>query len=288
MKRLTRFFVCLMAIIVLEVSAFSFTACNDVSTIEVKIKLYNHGESTFISEEDTTLSIDLYAHLAPETVKAIKGYFEEGYYDNAIFYQLVSEDSYQYMIGDLEYKDGAIVQKAIKPTIKGEFASNGVNNGEIEAEKGAIGLWRHYYAGDGVLNTSTNARNSGRATLFLPTETNNSIEGYVCLFGKFDVESTEAITITEGLDAIFNGDEYTEQYVIYYTGANEDYDETKENAGLTFNCVLANEFNPDDIEDLFEAEGNQLNCYNHYTIKVPNLVTDGKVPSAMISGIVTK
>ena len=288
MKRIFKLLVNVMAVIVLGVSALSLTACNDVSTVEVKFNLYNHAESTFISEEDVTLSIDLYGHLAPETVKTIKSYFSEGYYDNAIIYQLAGDEGYQYMVGDLEYKDGAIVKKAMKPAIKGEFESNGVKNGEIKADKGSVGLWRSYYEVDGVLNTSSAARNSASATLFMPTEANKSIDGYVCLFGKFDAESNQAVTFMEALDAIFASGEYTEEYVIYYTGAQEDYDETKENAGLTFNCVLASEFNADDIENLFEAKGQQLACYSYYTIKVPTLVTENNVASATIKSVTVK
>lgn len=288
MKRFVKLFVNLMAVIVLSVSVLSLTACNDISTVEIKFSIYNNAESTFISEEDTVLSVDLYGHLAPETVKAIKGYFAEGYYNNAFIYQIISEDSYQYMVGDLEYKDGVISQKAIKPTLKGEFESNGVINGEIPVAQGSIGLWRTFFEGDQNLNTSSTARNTGRATLFLPTQTNNSLKGHVCMFGKFDIESAAAVTITEALDALFVGEEYTDEYVVYYTGTQADYDESKENAGLTFNCVLSTDFIHDEIENLFEATGSQLDIYNHYTIKVPKLVTENKLCSAVIKSVEVK
>lgn len=276
MKRLFKILVNVLAIALLSVFALSLTACNDISKVEVKLQIYNNNEAKFYDVGDVTMNIELYGHLAPNTVKAIKGYIAEGYYDNAIIYQNLESNTYQYMFGELKIdENGNIVQNKRKSEIKGEFTSNGVKNSEISPNEGAIGLWRSYYTKDLTYKTSSNARNSGRAELFAPTASNSSLEGYFCIFAKFDINDSSNSKAVSALDAIFeDSDNYTE-YVIYYTG-EYNTDEALNNYGLTFNIVKAVDFNEYEVEGLFKAEGSQLEQYNVRKIKVPNFIKSGE------------
>lgn len=288
MKRILKFIVNLMAIALFSMCAFSFSACNDITTVKVEFSIYNNSAEHFYSKEDVTMSVDLYGHLAPKTVKAIKGYIKDGYFDNAFIYQLVDDYEYQYMFGDLEYNyKGEIVQKAIKPTLPGEFYSNGVYGNDIQPQAGSIGLWRSYYESDMVFNVSSEARNSGRSTLFMPTESNNTLNGYVCMFAKYDTEAETSKTVMSALDAIFSNSEYFDDYVIYYTG---EYDASKpnENHGLTFNCVLSSEWDENEVENLFEPEGLQYASYARHIIRVPKTIARSGESTAKISSIKIK
>ncbi len=261
-----------MAIAIIFVFGICATACNDISTVEVKMQIYNVTDSEMYDTDDVTMSIDLYGHLAPNTVDAVKKYIAEGYYDGALVYQKATSDTYQYMFGDLKLNaNGKIVPNAVKKEIKGEFYSNGVKNGEIKPNEGAIGLWRTKFESDTSFKTSSDARNTARAEIFAPTSSNSTFDGYFCMFAKFDTTNEKNSKVVSGLDSIFENVNNYELYEIYYTGTYNTQD-ADNNYGLTFNIVKASDFEEDQIQDLFEAKGNQLEKYNHYTVKVANIV----------------
>ena len=282
MKRLKKIFINLVVVVMLVAACFSFTGCKDVREMELTVSVYNNETDKV---EEVTLTVELYGHLAKQTVDAIEGYINDGYYNDAIFY-MFSNSSYskQLMLGDLKYVDGQIVQNTIKPELdKAEFTRGGTKGSNLVSEKGTIGLWRSWYASDAEYRTNSNALTSGRATWYIPTSTITAYDDWFCVFAKIDFEedgNEDALnTIIDGCNTSLA--DYTE-YVIYYTG---EYDEAKtnENHGLTFHCVEKEDYEEDEIDDLFTAEGEQYVCYNKTTIKVPVVLTTNEPAVKIVS-----
>ena len=269
MKRFIKIMVNALACVLAAVCCLSFTACEDIKKMEWNVSVY---DTTDKRVEATTMSIDLYRHVAPETVDSVMASVRNGYYDNTFFYMFEAsgEGTSQIMIGNLKYVDGQIVQNEIDaPTIKGEFESNGVTASNLKNERGSIGIWRSWYASDtNTYKTSSDARNSGSATLFMPTAGLTNYDGYFAVFAKYDyADDTENNDALNNLISIFGNAENYENYVVYYTGT---YSEAGKNNGLEFHCVTRAEYETaGEIEGLFEAEGQQLVCYNPHVIKVP-------------------
>lgn len=286
MKKGFKLFVKFFAIIMAVVCSLSMVGCREkIQNVSLEISVYDYENSKFYNIADTTMSIQLYSHLAPETCEAMKKYIQEGYYNNALIYQNKSYN--QIMLGDLvvdgdaiEILDGGkttnIKLNDIKPEIKGEFEKGGVVGSNLTNQKGSIGLWRSWYK-NGLSYTTSGAYNSGRATWFMPTIDNNGFDDYFCVFALFDLEDESTSNAFSVLENLYkDADNYTD-FTIFYTG---EYDASKkdENYGLTFHCVTSDYYDTlteDDFVELFgaklfEAEGKQLVCFNKYEIKVAN------------------
>lgn len=280
MKKLFKLAVNFMALALMAVCAFSFSACEDIKKVELKLSLYNYSDSTFYAEDDVKFSVELYRHLAPKTVDKVLEHVKAGYYDNAIFYKETGY-SWQIMIGDLKFEDGELKQNLINgklpSEIYGEFEANGTTGSNLVNEKGYIGIWRSYYASDASYKTSSEARNSGRATWYIPTSSISDYNGNFCVFAQYDTEDTANAKAISAISAIFSNSDYYTEYVIYYTG---EYGE------LEFHAVKKSEWDDADTgyksenktfgaDTVFEAEGNQLVSYNYKTVRIPNSVNGG-------------
>lgn len=295
MKKLFKIAVNFMAVAIMTVAAFGLSACEDIKKLELSLSLYDYGSNEFYAEDDVKFSVDLYRHLAPKTVDKVLEHVKAGYYDNVFFYQ-DSEYSSQIMVGDLKLdENGKIVQNLIDgklpSEIYGEFKSNGTTGSNLVSSKGSIGIWRSFYEADGNYKVSSSARDSGRATWYIPTAEISGYNGYFCVFAQYDASATANAKALSVINSIISSN--STEYVIYFTG---EYDKTKpdENYGLTFHALTKEKFNQDyDAteetiygEKLFEADGAQLVCFNKKTIKVPDLV--GVTSSARISKITAK
>ena len=288
MKKLFKLAVNFMAALLMTVATFGLAACEDIKKVELKLSLYNYSDSTFYAEDDVKFTVELYRHLAPKTVDKVLEHVKAGYYDNAIFYKETGYSS-QIMMGDLKFEDGELKQNLINgklpSEIYGEFEKNGTTGSNLLNEKGSIGIWRSYYASDAGYTTSSDARDSGRATWYIPTSNISGYNGYFCIFAQYDTEDTANSTAINAISEIFSNSDYYTDYVIYYTG---EYDE------LEFHAVLKSEWNDADTgydsenktfggDAVFEAEGNQLVCYNYKTVRIPKSVngeTGAKVKTA--------
>ncbi|MBO4251870.1 MAG: peptidylprolyl isomerase [Clostridia bacterium] len=286
MKKLFRTAINVIAVMLMAVCALGLTACEDTRTIEITLRLYNNADSTFYSDSESTLTVELCRYLAPKTVDAVIEHIRNGYYDNAVFYQDKSESSVLF-VGDLKFEGGELKQNLINgklpSEIYGEFESNGTIGSNLSNQKGSVAIWRSYYEQDSGLATSSNARNSGRATLTMPTASKSAYDGYICVVGKYDADDETNKSVVSAISAIFSTTSYFSEYIIYYTG---EYDAAKpdENYGLTFHAVKADDF--DDETEVFEAEGKQLVCFNKKTVWIPNAV-DGEC-TAMIKSVKVK
>ena len=271
MKRFTKIIVNILAIVMLMLSCFGLVACEDIRRIAITVEVYDMEEEVL---EERTLTVDLYRHLAPETVDTIVKYINDGYYNstengNMFFYQIGTTK--QVMLGNFLYKDNQVVLNNPMPTINGEFQANGVVGSNLTNKEGAIGLWRTW-SSSGSYSSNDGFANTGSATWYMPMESLASkYDGYFCIFGKFSFESgTENCEVWEDIKAMFsNGINYYNKYEVYYTG---EYDASAENYGLTANIIEYDNFNEENIPNLFKAEGKNIDApdmFNHYTIKVP-------------------
>lgn len=284
MKKLFKSAAVLTVAALMAVCSVGFAACEDIKQLELDLSLYNYTGNAFYAESDVKFSVDLYRHLAPKTVDKVLEHVKAGYYDNAIFYQDASDSSLIF-IGDLKFENGELKQNLINgrlpSEIYGEFEANGTTGSNLVSEKGAIGIWRSYYEQDKSYTTSSDARDSGRATLYMPTSTKSAYNGYFCVFATFDTADDANAKALSAITSILSNN--STEYVIYYTG---EYDAAKadENYGLTFNAVKAEDF--DKNTEVFESEGKQLVCFNKKTVKIPNEAS-GEI-SAKIKSIKVK
>ena len=266
----------------LVVTCFSLTACGeDVRTVELTVAVYDYENK---KTENVSLTLDLYGHLAKDTVDAIEEYLEDGYYDGTVFYKLASY-SKQIMLGDLKFDaENGLVQNDVKPELDGEFTANGVQGTNLLSKRGYVGLWRTWYESDGSYTTSSDARDSARYTMFIPTDTISDYDGQMCIFATLDLENSDNADALKLIEAAYSSDS-VEDYEIYFTG-EFDADKADENYGLEYNCVLKEDFDEEEIEDLFKAEGNQYVSFNHYTVKLAvygeDLLPAVKVVSATV------
>ncbi len=272
MKRLSKIFVNLFAVLMLTVACFSAVGCVErITKLNVKVQVYNSAESKM---EEVTLKVKLYGHLAENTVNSILDRVNGGYYNDAVFYKNQSQSN-QIMLGDIVEKDGAIALNSIKaPAIGGEFERAGVVGSNLKNVKGAIGLWRSWYEKDSY-STSDDAMHSGEATWYMPTESITGYDGWFCVFAMLDMDDQDTADAFELIISALDGD--TEDYQVYYTG---EYDSEKadEDYGLTVNLVASDLF---DEEDYFEPEGAQLVKYQKRTVNVP--VNEGVASAKVLS-----
>ena len=269
MKKLFKIAVNFMAVALLTCATFSLTACEDIKKLEISLNLYDYSSSVYYAEDDVKFSVDLYRHLAPKTVDAVIGHVKEGYYNDAIFYTETGVSS-QLMVGDLKFdENGNLVQNLINgklpSEIYGEFEYNGVTGSNLVSEKGSIGIWRSYYEEDGNLYKSSEARNSGRATWFIPTATKSDYKGWLCVFGVYDTSDTANSKAISAISTALSGNGV--DYVIYFTG-EYDAENADANHGLDFHAVKKTDWTEKydadaktyDGEPIFVAENNQLVC----------------------------
>ncbi len=293
MKRLYKKFVMLLTLIMALTACVFSTGCADIKTLELKVRIYDYVNNVALEGDDYVLTVDLYRHLAPKTVDAIIDLVEDGYYDNAFFYQK-SEVSYdsshslkKILVGNLKYENGKIIEQ-VAPQIEGEFERAGVVGSNLLNNKGYIGLARSAYVSDVSYKTTSNAHNSGRGTMYMPLQEILDYDGHFCVFGKFDVEEENNKNVLDAIMAVFDGeDDYFDEYKVYYTG-EYDKDKADENYGLTFNYVLNSDFKDmkDSIANLFDVEeGNYIADYNPYKIYVPK-VKEGKVGAQIVSATI--
>lgn len=289
MKKLVKLLINALAVLMLFVTTIGMTACADIKTLEVVVQVYDYDEREFLNEEDVTFNLDLYRHLAPQTVDAIIAHVQNGYYDNTFFYVEEASGYNVLLVGDLKYdSEGNVVQNLIdgkQPSqIYGEFEANGVKGSDLRAEKGTVGLYRTYFKNDGNFDASSTARDSGRATWMLPQVSSTAYNGYYCMFGKYDLDGNALTAIDAVTNVLRNTGSYT-SYIIYYTG---EYDASKpdENFGLTFHCVPELTFNnltDEEKEEVFYAEGEQYEFYTKRRIHIPKILDPDTINASTAS-----
>ena len=286
MKRLIKRICCLLMVVLMPCVCIGLTACEDIKELEVKISVYDTEAN---AQKDLTLTVDLYRHLAPDTVDKILSYVEKGYYNDTLFFK----DSFytNAMLGDYKVVDGKIERNVADyvESIYGEFSANGTAiKGDWKNEEGSIGLWRDWQA-DGSYNTNSDAAfNSGKATWYIPSEAKTDYDGYFCVFGQIDLSEIggENETNLNILQATLNNANYYETYAEYYTGEpTVKEDGTIDYSTLEYHMILADDYTElyDDEEKtidglkVFEAEGAEFASYNKRNVILPVAEVNGAI-----------
>ena len=285
MKRFIKTICLILSVAMLFVTALSLAACEDIKTAEITVSVYDIENG---KQVEKTFSVDLYRHLADETVDAISSYAKQGYYDGLPFYKFVGSNTSQIMTGDIKFDGGAVkLQDAdYVKNIAGEYKAAGVVGSDLKNEEGALGLWRTWTANGAYSKNNDAANGSGRATVYMPTSAITGYDGYFCVFGKIDLEDDETKEAVSLIKAVFGNSDYTTSYTVYYTG---EYGEQGEK--LVYNCILTSEYN-EKLEDdafkdsVFKAEGEQFVSFNSHEITVP-MATVGGVENTVTAKIVS-
>ena len=260
----------------MSVCAFSLTACSDMKKIELQVSVYDTANN---KQLEKSISVDLYRHLAKETVDTIIDYVNKGYYDNKPFYLYdgaLQNKNQGITFGDYKLDSSFNVVKDdydfIK-TIRGQFEYNGTIGSDLYHTDGAIGIWRNWTVQNGYESTD-DTMNSARAELYISKSSVSSLDGYFCVFAKIDLDNTENSETWNLIKNVFSNTTYYSEYVVYYTG---DYNEDLPNCGLTFHCIEDDEFierydstnKTVDGLKVFTPEGTQIEQYKQHSIYMP-------------------
>lgn len=167
----------LFLIALASVMLFSLFSCKKVDYDVTEIDGYVVEESKLptnyvriVMKNGDAMLVELYPDEAPITVANFKKLVAEKYYDGIIFHRVIS--GFMIQGGD---PDGNGYSNNDRPTIKGEFRINGVNN-TIKHERGVISMAR------------SNDFNSASTQFFIVHRTSvsntESLDGQYAAFGK--------------------------------------------------------------------------------------------------------
>ncbi|MBE6671501.1 MAG: peptidylprolyl isomerase [Ruminococcaceae bacterium] len=150
--------IALLIIISSVLCLFSCSKSNDLLyesyTIEIEIEEYG------------VITAVLDAKNAPITVKNFLSLIEEGYYNGIAFHRII--EGFMMQGGD---PDGDGISNGDKPTIKGEFSTNGVKN-EISHIRGTLSMAR------------TGDPNSASTQFFIMHQNGIHLDGKYAAFGR--------------------------------------------------------------------------------------------------------
>ena len=154
MKKLIAFLIIVSSVLCL----FSCSKSNDLLyesyTIEIEVEEYG------------VITAVLDAKNAPITVKNFLSLIEEGYYNGIAFHRII--EGFMMQGGD---PDGDGISNGDKPTIKGEFSTNGVKN-EISHIRGTLSMAR------------TSDPNSASTQFFIMHQNGIHLDGKYAAFGR--------------------------------------------------------------------------------------------------------
>ncbi len=277
--------------LLMMLGCFFAVACEDIKKIEITFNVYDFEEKEV---EEKVITVKLYRHLAKETVDSvIKNVSEKSYYDGVTPYIITGIDKgelggeayvNQILLGDLIYENGSFKQNEISVDfVKGEFTAGGVEGSNLKNEEGSIGLWRNKTVNESYINNGS--ADTGKATLYMPTSSITSRDGYFCVFGKFDLEKEENVETWSIIKNTVDSASNREEYVIYYTGEYNTSSSVKNN-GLEFHCIPIDEYEEMDKTNVFMPSGNEFYSYFPTTISAA-FYLDGvvKIPAVSVKSV---
>jgi len=186
MKKILRLLVILLILV-------GCTACGDKDLSEGKIDGVSYKETeketNYIKIETTrnkVILVELYPDVAPMTVENFKKLVAEKFYDGIIFHRVIN--GFVIQAGDPEGTGLGGSEK----TIKGEFASNGVEN-NLSHTRGVISMAR-----------TSNDMDSASSQFFICQADATNLDGDYAAFGKviagMDVVDEIASVATDAMD----------------------------------------------------------------------------------------
>lgn len=286
MKRFTKILFNILAIVMLCCVCFGLTACEDIKKLEITVSVYSADDEAVVEKK---LKVDLYRHLAPDTVDhIINDCVNKNYYNNAVFYKFSDYNTNQIMMGDLLYDNGVIKKNDVASAVNGEFSYNNTVGSNLLNKEGSISLWRTWTAQDDTYSTN-GSYNTGRGTWFMPTSTISGYDGYFCVFAQINLDDENNSETWNDIKNLFDDADNYESYVVYYTGEYVSSKTAEENYGLEFHCISSDSFEElgdDEKDSIFKAQGGQYVEYNQKTVKIPFVtVNNARVLAASVKSI---
>ncbi len=221
-----KFLISFVTVLMLVVSCFSLTACEDIKKMEIVFDVYQGAEQQKVQQ---TVTVDLYRHLAPKTVDHIIETVNGNYYNGTLVYKADGYDS-QIMVGDYLYSatdaNKFTENTREKKYVDGEFEKGGTTGSDLINDKYSVGLWRTFdanntsYSGSNVNlpNGLTSVYNSGSTSLYMPTSSIGAYNGYFCVFGKISTDESKK-AFDKVVTAVELSEYYTE-YTVFWTGTD--------------------------------------------------------------------
>lgn len=136
---------------------------------------------TIILNDGREIKAELYPEIAPITVANFIQLVDERYFDGVIFHRVI--DRFMIQTGGYYIENNTLIDKEGAKTIKGEFASNGVEN-DLKHKLGVLSMAR------------TNDPNSASGQFFICSASCPHLDGNYAAFGKV----TDDLSIATVLD----------------------------------------------------------------------------------------
>ncbi len=273
-----KFLITFLTLIVAVVSAFSFTACEKIGKLEFVISVYDADEAKMV---DKTLTYNVHYSLAPNATAKIKELVKDGYFNDCVFYKQSTSNgtstTSQLFFGGLNRKNGEITQNTSVTIPDADFKYNGTEGSNLTNSVGYIGLWKTWNT---KKSYSTSGQETTYSTMYMPTSSLSSYDGYFCVFAKYS--SSEDLDLIKDIAKLFDTEDYVTEYTCYYS-ANDDGElidkdgnvlEIDEATGMlkngepVWNIVSSDIYNESKPDDVYENE--DYKQYNEYTITVLN------------------
>ena len=124
---------------------------------------------TIEMENGAQIKAELYPEIAPNTVNNFVSLVKKGFYDGVIFHRVI--DRFMIQTGGYYIEGNTLMEKEGAKTIKGEFASNGVEN-TLKHKIGVLSMAR------------TNDPNSASGQFFICSASCAHLDGAYAAFGK--------------------------------------------------------------------------------------------------------
>lgn len=134
-----------------------------------------------ILEDGREINAELYPEVAPITVANFLQLIDERYFDGVIFHRVINR--FMIQTGGYYIEGNTLIDKSDAKTIKGEFASNGVEN-NLKHKLGVLSMAR------------TNDPNSASGQFFICSASCSHLDGSYAAFGKV----TDELSIATVLD----------------------------------------------------------------------------------------
>lgn len=137
----------------------------------------NTVKATIEFTDGNVINLDLFPDSAPISVANFVSLAKSGFYDGLCFHRVI--DNFMIQGGGFRFDSAKGLVPKNAPTIKGEFASNGVDN-PIKHEKGVISMAR------------TPDKNSASSQFFICVTAVHYLDGEYAAFGRCaDAESVK-------------------------------------------------------------------------------------------------
>lgn len=135
----------------------------------------NNPKITIILENESSINLELYPSIAPQTVNNILDLINSKFYDGLVFHRIIKD--FMVQVGGYYVFENKILQKEANERIPGEFLNNGHQN-ELKHKLGVISMAR------------TNDPNSASSQFFICTKDSPHLDGNYAAFGSVNDEES--------------------------------------------------------------------------------------------------